>query len=29
VRTDGKTPAEVAREIAATCELKPRDQEVE
>ena len=29
VRTDGKMPLDVAQEIAATCELKPRDQEVE
>jgi shikimate kinase len=29
VRTDGKTPLAVAQEIAAACELKSRDQEVE
>ena len=29
VRTDGKVPNAIAQEIAATCELKPRDQEVE
>jgi len=29
VRTDGKTPLEVAQEIAATLQLNPRDQEVE
>lgn len=29
VRTDGKVPAAIAQEIAAACELKPRDQEVE
>ena len=29
VRTDGKTPVEVAQEIAATLQLSPRDQEVQ
>ena len=29
VRTDGKLPVAIAQEIAATCELKPRDREVE
>jgi shikimate kinase len=29
VRTDGKTPLEVAQEIAATWQLSPRDQEVQ
>src|SRR5438270_2508515 len=28
VRTDGKTPVDVAQEIAATLQLSPRDQEV-
>lgn len=29
VRTDGKTPTAVAQEIASTCELKAREEEVE
>jgi len=29
VRTDEKEPIEIAQEIAAACELKPRDREVE